>query len=819
MFCCVPGCTSRYGKDKISFHQFPKNNAFRYQKWFEAVGGRMAEASSGAYVCGRHFVGGKAARNADTESVDWVPTLFLNGRGPPGAATLRRSSDIKKRMEEEPVDFDDEPNVSCLVRGCGMVRDISSMLFFAVPKEEPERTRWFQLMGITNGPPVKSRPTAAVCELHFELAKDLSNYDDFITQGVAGVLRPGVLPSRNVPGTLESKSTGGGSSVHEGEGAERMEHEADASSLLQEMSMDANGGDEGMPEYPDHMQASPVEEFVHVCRSCLSTDQTNLVSGFEDNLVEIFYQFTNVTISKSEGISTDFCHDCRNRLMELHFFRDTCLTSTQILLHRYQKSHGIVTDGDESSMVDYRSEYGNGSIAGHSFATEDPEDLLMPQKEEAFWDKSDEPKKPRRGRPPRQSLLEAEWPMADSWSNSNVKRKLVKKRYNCKVCFKEYNSRVGLDTHQATHKNDNPEEFTVACDKCPVMRRPGDKHSCHVNAMRCHMCPDQFRSWSYLKIHLAKVHKIKTKRRELMAMMKLTPGRRGRHKSPSELLDFSGNFSANMAPTPSTPYQQHQPSSQPPPQTPFHKCGFCEAAFKVRATLDVHLRTHSQLTLTECSECGESFDSFRTLERHFDQHQDHSSDNKSGLVNKCHLCGKVLRRRQTLMLHRQYVHNDTEVVQCSTCPRLLPNVRQLERHQCPARGKQAAAAASSGGDNVNGDFIIVKPESILKAGDSGAASFERHVGSERPVVMQEDNADPLLGLGNEDVIELGSDDDDEEEEEEEEQEMEDDDESSNQTTQSQTFTCNVCAKVFEKEDVLERHMKLHRMMSAANARK
>lgn len=837
MFCCVPGCCSRYGKDKISFHQFPKKNGPRFQRWLEAIGGKMAEASSGAFVCGRHFVSGKAARSADTDSVDWVPTLYMDGTGPPaltgsdtGAIYEKRpyvraatkAAAAKAPVEEvDPLfDFDDEPNVRCLVRGCAMARDDdhSSMLFFPVPGEDPERSRWFQLMGLAKGPPVNSRPSAAVCELHFELAKDLANYDDFITLGVSGVLRLGVRPSRNVPGTLdESKISVQGD-------LSRLEHEGD-SSLLQEMTlpMDSTNGDELMPEYPDHMQASPVEEFVHVCRSCLSTDKSNLVSGFEDNLADIFFQFTSVTISKSEGISTDFCHECRNRLMELHFFRDTCMTSTQILIHRYQKSHGMAQDDDghgDESMMDYRSEYGNGSLAGHhSFAPDDPEDLLVPQKEEAFWDKSGSvPNKPRRGRPPRQSLLEAE-AAAEEWAGTG-KRKLVKKRYNCKVCFKEYNSRVGLDTHQATHKNDNPEEFTVPCEKCPVMRRPGDKHSCHVNAMRCHMCPDQFRSWSYLKIHLAKVHRIKTKRRELMAMMNIKPGKRGRQRSnPSEPFNSPGGYSganSTMISTPpasatSTP---HQPS---PAQAPFHKCGFCEAAFKIRATLDVHLRTHSVVQLTECSECGETCDSFRALERHFDQHADHYSDNKSGLVNKCHLCGKVLRRRQTLMLHRQYVHCDREVVKCGSCPRLFPNARHLVEHQCPARGKQQQPGGDgqvSVGGNINGDFIIVKPESILKGGGGGGNPLEDEQ-SARPVAMQEDNADPLLGLGNEDVIELGSDDDDDDDDESEEE----DDESSNQTSKSAAFTCNVCGKVFEKEDVLDRHMKLHRMMSAANARK
>uniref|UniRef100_A0A1Q3EZA0 Uncharacterized protein n=1 Tax=Culex tarsalis TaxID=7177 RepID=A0A1Q3EZA0_CULTA len=818
MFCCVPGCTSRYGKDKISFHQFPKNNPARMAKWIEAVGGKMAEASSGAFVCGRHFVAGKAARNADTDSPDWIPTLYMDGTGPPGdtsaTTTHQRRSDGRQPKaapaaeEADPLlDFDDEPNVRCLVRGCAMARDDdhSSMLFFPVPATEPDRSRWFQLMGLAKGPPVNSRPPAAVCELHFELAKDLANYDDFITLGVSGVLRPGVLPTRNVPGTLEESKP----FVQEGQGEQdRSEHEAD-SSLLQEMSvpMDTTNGDEMMPDYPDHMQASPVEEFVHVCRSCLSTDRTNLVSGFEDNLVDIFFQFTNVTISKSEGISTDFCHDCRNRLMELHFFRDTCLTSTQILIHRYQKSHGMVPDDDDAAHGDVSMmDYGNGSLAGHhTFDPDDPEDLLVPQKEEAFWDNSDSaPNKPRRGRPPR-SMEPA---VVDDWAEKS-KRKLVKKRYHCKVCFKEYNSRVGLDTHQATHKNDDPAEFTVPCEKCPVMRRPGDRHSCHVNAMHCHMCPDQFRSWSYLKIHLAKVHRIKTKRRELMAMMKLQPGKRGRR--PSDIHDFSGNFSGSnstMISSSSATSTPRQPQS-PAVQAPFHKCGFCDAAFRIRATLDAHLRTHSLVQLTECSECGVTCDSFRALERHFDQHADHSSDTKSGLLNKCHMCGKVLRRRQTLMLHRQYVHCDREIVKCSTCPRLFSNARNLVKHQCPARGKQPADQIAVGG-NINGDFIIVKPESILKGGNPLG---DERPDSARPVATQEDNnADPLLGLGNEDIIDLGSDDDDDSNEEE-------DDESSNQTSKSAAFTCDVCGKVFEKEDVLDRHMKLHRMMNAANARK
>lgn len=211
----------------------------------------------------------------------------------------------------------------------------------------------------------------------------------------------------------------------------------------------------------------------------------------------------------------------------------------------------------------------------------------------------------------------------------------------------------------------------------------------------------------------------------------------------------------------------------------------------------MHLKTHSAIELTQCNECDLNFDAYRHLERHHEDHDD-AAPLASGV--KCRLCGKTLKRNQTLLLHYQYVHKDKDVVQCSTCPQLVENATQLARHTCSGQQKKKNVSSSSA-NPINGDFVIIQPESILKGAPTSITMNDDS--NSVPVGLQGgDGADPLLGLGNDEVIELDSDDDN------------DDDESSREKS---SFNCSVCDKTFEKEDTLERHMKLHRMMSAAKS--
>lgn len=274
------------------------------------------------------------------------------------------------------------------------------------------------------------------------------------------MLKEHVMPSRNVPAISGHNPVHYTHEMPDNDSMTMKEEEPvavdddDEESLLEEM-VPRNGTEDNhhsMPEYPLHMQPSPIEEFVQICRSCLSTDRTNLVSAFDDRLADIFLQFTSVSINENEGISTMICVDCKSRLLEIHFFRDTCVTNTQILFHRYQKCYGTVPGGGAHRDQSHH-EYGyNPQVipsASHynryDMGADDPEDLLMPQKEEMEV-AVPKPSRPR-GRPPKRPPTPPKPVISPPKLKKTQKIATMKKRFKCKFCRKEYNSRPGYEMH------------------------------------------------------------------------------------------------------------------------------------------------------------------------------------------------------------------------------------------------------------------------------------------------------------------------------------------------------------------------------------
>lgn len=830
MYCCIRSCPAKYGKAAVSFHRFPQNNVTRRQQWIEAAARGDSINYDYAMICSRHFVGGRPARVSDCDSVSWVPTLLLDKGMSDVDAMLKRQFHDAGVVDGGSIHDDDGVEVNCAVRGCGMTKeDNPSLLFFSVPRDAGQRRKWLLQIGMQNmnksNETNKQKNILAVCELHFDLAKDLLNYDDVITMGRSAMLKENVMPTRNIPTVFGYQKV---RFTHEApdnpttyqQEAEKPDDDDDDDdeSLLEEM-VDRNGQGHEMPEYPSHMETSPLEEFVEICRSCLSTNKTNLVSAYDDRLAEIFFQFTNVNIDVNDGISTMICVDCKSRLLDIHFFRDTCVTNTQILIHRYQKCYGITpgganthTDQRENDIMQYDDELEGTSqnvesttkYNSYDMGADDPEDLLMPQKEEVeqvTW--KVKPGRPRKPKPEPISL--------------RVPPKIVpqiatmKKRFKCKFCRKEYNSRPGFDMHMATHKYHSQSEFVVRCERCDVRSRKNEVHRCYTDILYCYVCGEQYRKWSYLKIHLAKVHKIKTKRRELMIKLKemgYVSGSRANalkippiNRRPPQDSDNEFEITEPVE----DPESEKSDSAQSDRSTPTDmrpKCSFCGVSFRQNSCLDMHMKTHSAIELTQCNECDLSFDTYRHLERH---HEDHEDETPQEAGVKCRHCGKKLKRNQTVLLHYQYVHKDKDVVQCSNCPQLVENATQLAKHICSKQQKKIVsssvtpAATTTATAATNGDFVIIQPESILKG--TPPSSTMDDDSTSVPVGLQGgDGADPLLGLGNDEVIELDSDDDDDE-----------------SSLERSSFDCSICDKTFEKKDIMERHMKLHRMMSAAKA--
>ncbi|XP_065073464.1 zinc finger protein 600-like [Ochlerotatus camptorhynchus] len=828
MYCCIRSCPAKYGKAAVSFHRFPQNNETRRQRWIEAAGRGNCINYDYAMICSRHFVGGRPARVSDCDSVSWVPSLLLDNGMSDEDALARRLSVDTGVVDRASIQNDDGEEVNCAVRGCGMTKEENpSLLFFSVPRDAGDRRKWLVQIGMLNNAiEINKNNFLAVCELHFDLAKDLLNYDDVITMGSSAMLQEHVMPTRNIPTVFGHQKVrftheapdNPTSIKHETQKPEEDDDEDDDDVMLLEEMGERNGEEHGMPEYPSHMQPSPVEEFVQICRSCLSTDKTNLVSAYDDRLAEIFFQFTNVNIDENDGISTMICVDCKSRLLDIHFFRDTCVTNTQILIHRYQKCYGMAPDGgnndqQHNEIMQYDDEEVTSQYVQsptkynrYDMGADDPEDLLMPQKEQletVSW-------KPKPGRP--RKLIKPEPVPLKKPTKVVPQIATMKKRFKCKFCRKEYNSRPGFDMHMATHKYHSQSEFIIECKRCDVRSRKNEVHRCYTDILYCYVCGEQYRKWSYLKLHLAKVHKIKTKRLELMLKLKemgyVGGSRANALKIPPSnrrIPQDSDNEVEIKVPVEDPDSEKsnsaHSDRSSPTDLRP--KCSFCGVSFRQNSCLEMHMKTHSAIELTQCNECDSNFNAYRHLERH---HEDHEDENPLDSSVKCRFCGKNLKRNQTLLLHYQYVHKDKDVVQCSTCPQLVENATQLARHTCSGQEKNilsssAATATTTTTTTTNGDFMIIQPESILK-GASTSITMNDDSNSVPVGLHGGDGADPLLGLGNDEVIELDSDTDD------------DDDESSREKP---SFDCSVCDKTFEKEDTLDRHMKLHRMMSAAKA--
>lgn len=823
MYCCIRSCSARWGKSQVSFHRFPQNNEVRRQRWIEAAQRGSEINYDYAMICSRHFENGKPSRVSDCEAVNWVPTLLLDSGNPEEDWRIRRKTDPSSVDIGPTKEIDDDTaEVRCAVRGCGMAKEENpTLLFFPVPSDPQERSKWLLQIGMLDKRvKVYKRQKLAVCELHFELSRDLLNYDDVITMGRPALLRERVMPTRNIPIVFGHQpvrySNEPQDSAANSSNTSLLGTSQDDNSLLQEMvpkdsTISLNPSETSLLE---HYQAtSPMEEFVEICRACLSTDKATLISAFEGNLAGIFFQMTNVNISENEGISTMLCLECKNRLLELSFFRDSCLTNTQILIHRYQKCYGLAphdseeveeeenytkateADNAEQLMKDVASENGNDSVSNdtshHEVRADDPEDLLVPQKEELedWGDTSDQPSRSSKSRPRKTDFTAPEKPQTASTRQQSAIIKPIrtmKKKFSCKICRKEYNSKPGYDIHMNTHKGEDPAEYSVECKRCHILRKPTDRHGCFVDIVYCHICAEKFRSWSYLKIHLAKTHKIKTKRRELMLKLMANDNK----INPTEFLKTPPKIRASPK-RPSQQVESASSSEEEPASSPWWRCGFCTAVFKHPSILDAHVKTHSAVQLTRCNECEENFENYKQLEKHHDTHDNPSGDSTAGIVIRCAVCAKQFQRRQTLFLHRQYVHADKEVVQCSSCARLFVNAKALSEHKCATDHKPSQSA--------NGDFVIVRPESIMQ-GSYKSLLDEDNSRSASSGGGPEENTDPLLGLRNEEVITLESDDDD------------DNDESSKDPI---VLDCTVCGKTFEKADVFDRHMKLHRMMSAA----
>ena len=96
--CCSVGCTNRFSVGSgIGFFVFPVDKACK-DKWVRAVSRQNWQPTASSRICGEHFVSGKPSR--DPNSVDYVPTLFKDGKKRLKVTASKGRSERRSRREK-----------------------------------------------------------------------------------------------------------------------------------------------------------------------------------------------------------------------------------------------------------------------------------------------------------------------------------------------------------------------------------------------------------------------------------------------------------------------------------------------------------------------------------------------------------------------------------------------------------------------------------------------------------------------------------------------------------------------------------------------
>ena len=92
-FCCVPGCSKRYERDKdVSFHCLPLNNKKLLKVRIHKIGRKNLPVNTSNRVCSRHFIGSKGRKFHPDE----YPTLNLPTLSTQATRPQRRKSPTKR---------------------------------------------------------------------------------------------------------------------------------------------------------------------------------------------------------------------------------------------------------------------------------------------------------------------------------------------------------------------------------------------------------------------------------------------------------------------------------------------------------------------------------------------------------------------------------------------------------------------------------------------------------------------------------------------------------------------------------------------------
>ncbi|XP_013134144.1 PREDICTED: zinc finger protein 271-like isoform X4 [Papilio polytes] len=188
--------------------------------------------------------------------------------------------------------------------------------------------------------------------------------------------------------------------------------------------------------------------------------------------------------------------------------------------------------------------------------------------------------------------------------------------YICSTCGKGYMTAMRLRKHSEVHVTGS-----FPCDKCSrvfMMRAARDHHKAQVHSKGprygCPHCNIRFKTYYHRMNHLNEVHKEKlvSYKCSVCELSFSTSGKRGAHVRLVHL-----------------------------PQQRTFPCPHCDWLFKTRSDLKKHMVKHTGERNYSCTVCGKSYPRSKTLQMHLRSHEDLT----------CKLCGSLFKQRSQLLDH------------------------------------------------------------------------------------------------------------------------------------------------------------------------
>ena len=235
-----------------------------------------------------------------------------------------------------------------------------------------------------------------------------------------------------------------------------------------------------------------------------------------------------------------------------------------------------------------------------------------------------------------------------------------KKRFDCTLCSKNYESKQGLERHVKK----NHEEKKYECSICPYKTGYKPQLINHVSTVHekpyeCSICPYKTGSKQNLINHVSKVHE---------------------YNKPYEcsMCPYKSGYEPNLINHVSTVHEGNKS----------YECTMCDFESGFQKKLKEHiLVVHDGKKLYKCSVCSFEAEYNHQLKIHF------SKVHQGKNLHQCSKCNESFKVKDQLLKHTAFVHESGKF-KCNSCDAQFSFKNLLKEHNVEVHGKNGTSRCS-----------------------------------------------------------------------------------------------------------------------------